>query len=211
MTVRTSNFESQLQWLQQKGFRVISLRSLVDFLQGTGEAPPERSVVVTIDDGHRTVFSEALPVIQKYQVPATLFIYPSAISNASYALTWDQLRKMRGIDGIDVQSHTYWHPNFDKERKRLSQDAFTAFADVQLRKSKARLEQELPGRVDLLAWPFGLVGEDLQAMARKAGYAAAFSIVRRRVEKSDESMALPRFLMTDQVGVSEFASIVGKV
>lgn len=52
------------------------------------------------------------PLLKKYQIPATLFIYPSAISNASYALTWDQLKEMKETGLIDVQSHTFWHPNF---------------------------------------------------------------------------------------------------
>lgn len=209
MTVKTSTFEAQLKWLQSEGVQIIPLRALVDYLQGNAPAPPERSVVITVDDGHRTVYSELLPVIEKYGIPVTLFIYPSAISNASYALTWDQLRQMRANKNIDIQSHTYWHPNFDKERRRMTPAGFAAFADMQLRKSKDRLEKEIPGRIDLIAWPFGLVGEDLETMARDAGYVAAFSIVRRRVENGDDRMALPRFLMQDNVGVAGMAAIVG--
>lgn len=209
MTVRTSTFEAQLNWLREQGYHIIPLRSLVDYLRGVGEAPPERSVVITVDDGHRTVFSEMLPVIIKYDVPVTLFIYPSAISNASYALTWDQLRQMRANKNIDIQSHTYWHPNFDKERKRLSPAEFVTFTNEQLRKSKSRLEKELSVSVDLLAWPFGLLGQDLEVLAKDAGYVAAFSIVRRRLEKGDDLMSLPRFLMTDTAGVASLRSIVG--
>ena len=209
MTIKTATFEAQLNWLKQEGFSVIPLRAVVDWLMGLEDAPPERSVVITMDDGHRTVFTEAFPIIQRYDVPVTLFIYPSAISNASYALTWDQLRQMRASKGIDVQSHTYWHPNFDKERKRLSPEAFDTFALMQLTKSKTRLAAELPGPIDILAWPFGLLGEDLETMARMAGYVAAFSIVRRRVEKGNAMMALPRFLMTEQAAVSSLSAIVG--
>ncbi len=208
MTVKTSTFEAQLNWLRQEGYHVIPLRTLVDYLLGTGEAPPEHSVVITVDDGHRTVYSEMLPIITKYDIPVTLFIYPSAISNASYALTWDQLRQMLANKNIDVQSHTYWHPNFDKERKRMSPAEFTNFAELQLRKSKARLQSELSKPVDMLAWPFGLVGQDLEMLSRDDGYVAAFSIVRRRVEKGDDLQSLPRFLMTDGTGVAGLRSIV---
>ena len=129
MTVRTSVFDAQLTWMQQNGVHIIPLRTLVDYLAGTGPAPAPHSVVITVDDGHRTVFSEMLPVIERHDVPVTLFIYPSAISNASYALTWDQLRTLRANKNIDVQSHTYWHPNFDRERKRLSPAEFVAFSE----------------------------------------------------------------------------------
>lgn len=209
MTVRTSGFEAQIVWLQQNGYHIIPLRSLVDFLRGTGPAPPSRSVVITVDDGHRTVFSELFPLVEKYDFPVTLFIYPSAISNASYALTWEQLRTMRANKDVDVQSHTYWHPNFNHERRRLSPRDFTTFTDLQLRRSKARLEQEVGGQIDLLAWPFGLIGADLETQAAEAGYVAGFSIVRRRVRKGDDLLALPRFLITDQVGTAGLRAIVG--
>ena len=209
MTTRTSVFDAQLTWLQQNGAHIIPLRALVDYLAGSGPAPAPRSVVITVDDGHHTVFSEMLPVIERHDVPVTLFIYPSAISNASYALTWDQLRTLRANKNVDVQSHTYWHPNFDRERKRLSAAEFAAFADNQLRRSKSRLEQEVPGPIDLLAWPFGISGQDVQMQARQAGYTAAFSIVRRRAAKGDDMLALPRFLMSDQDGTGALRAIVG--
>jgi peptidoglycan/xylan/chitin deacetylase (PgdA/CDA1 family) len=44
-------------------------------------------VAITVDDGHLSVYTELYPLILKHRPPVTLFIYPSAISNASYALT----------------------------------------------------------------------------------------------------------------------------
>ena len=209
MTVRTAGFEQQLLWLRDNGYQVIPLRALVDHLRGQGPAPPARAVVITADDGHRSVYSDMRPLVERFGIPVTLFIYPSAISNAPYALTWDQLREMTGTGRFDVQSHTYWHPNFDRERKRLSAEAFTAFANSQLRRSKDRLEHEMRSRVDLLAWPFGVIGPDLEEHAAKAGYVAAFSIVRRRAKQGDDLLAVPRFLMTDRDGVSGLRAIVG--
>lgn len=212
MTVRTSVFDAQLTWMEQNGFHVIPLRTLVDYLAGTGPAPALHSVVITVDDGHRTQFSEMLPVIERHNVPVTLFIYPSAISNASYALTWEQLRTLKANKNIDIQSHTFWHPNFDRERKHLPAAEFTAFTDNQLRKSRSRLEQELQlqGHIDLIAWPFGISGQDVEQQAKQTGYVAAFSIVRRRAAKGDDMMEIPRFLMTDRDGTSALPSIVGR-
>ena len=87
-----------------------------------------------------------LPLVKKYRIPVTLFIYPSAISNASYAMTWDQLREIKKTGLFDIQGHTYWHPNFRKERKRLSPEEYEKFVDMQLIKSKERLEKELGGK-----------------------------------------------------------------
>ncbi|MFW1406334.1 polysaccharide deacetylase family protein, partial [Vibrio parahaemolyticus] len=92
-----------------------------------------------------------------------------AISNASYAITWEQLHEMQASGFVDVQSHTYWHPNFHIERKRRSPADYRAFVDDQLRRSRQVLEARLKTPVDLLAWPFGIVDSELEAAAQQAG------------------------------------------
>lgn len=199
MTVRTRVFASHLEYLKANGYTVIPLRQLIDYIADKAPAPPARSVVITADDGHESVFTEMFPLISRYHIPVTLFIYPSAISNASYAMTWQQLREMQAGGLVDIQSHTYWHPNFIKEKKRLAADAYEQFVDMQMSRSKQVLEQRVGGRVDMLAWPFGIYNDELINSASQAGYVAAFTLERRPAVSSDQLMALPRYLMTDQV------------
>ena len=87
MTISTQKFADQLQWLKENGYTVIPLKELVSYLQGKTNSLPPKPVVITADDGRKSVYIYMLPLIKKYNVPVTLFIYPSAISNASYALT----------------------------------------------------------------------------------------------------------------------------
>ena len=197
MTVTTPVFEGQLRLVQERGYRVIPLRVLVASLGESPAALPDRAVVLTIDDGHRSVYTDLFPLIQRFRIPVTLFIYPSAISNASYALTWAQLAEMKASGLVDVQSHTFWHPNFNVERRHLAPQAYDRFVQDQLMKSKAVLDQRLGGNVDLLAWPFGICDTELMQAASAAGYVAAFSIERRPVTHADKVMALPRYIVTD--------------
>lgn len=208
MTVTTPVFEAQLNWLKDNGYTIIPLRTLVNYLLGKGEPPPAKAVVITADDGHKSVYTEMLPVARRYQVPVTLFIYPSAISNASYALNWDQLKELQQTGLFDIQSHTLWSPNFKKDRKKLATEAYQKFVKEQLEKSKAILEKKLGGTVDLLAWPFGIYDDDLENAAEKAGYVAAFSIDRRHAGVAERIMSQPRYLMMNGDGTQEFAAIV---
>src|SRR5690242_12170703 len=80
MTVRTTTFRTQLDYLKQHGYQIVPLRTVVSHLLGKGPAPPPHSVVITVDDGHASVVTEMLPLVQEYRFPVTLFIYPSAIS-----------------------------------------------------------------------------------------------------------------------------------
>ena len=197
MTITTPVFESQMKYLHDNGYTVIPLRQLVDYYRGKAPAPKPKSVVICEDDAHKSVYSDMLPVIRRYGYPVTVFVYPSAVSNAKYAMTWEQLRELKKTGLFDIQSHTYWHPNFKKERKKLSGPALDQLVMTQLRKSKARLETELGGHVDMLAWPFGIYDDYLLGKAAEAGYVASFTIERRHATASDPVMKLPRYLLVN--------------
>ncbi|MFA6822659.1 MAG: polysaccharide deacetylase family protein [Geobacter sp.] len=197
MTVKTSVFEAQMKYLHENGYKVIPLRQLVLWYQGKGAAPAPKSVVIVEDDAHRSVYSDMLPIIRRYRFPVTVFVYPSAISNAKYAMTWDQLRELKKTGLFDFQSHTYWHPNFKRERRKLQPAALDKLVMEQLTKSKRKIEQELGGSVDLLAWPFGIYDDYLLRQARSAGYVGTFSIERRHASRSEKLQILPRYLLVN--------------
>ena len=208
MTVTTKVFESQMQWLKDHQYTVIPLRTLVNYLRKQGPPPPPKSVVITADDAHKTVYSDMLPVVRKYNIPVTLFVYPSCVSNASYAMTWEQLKALQATGLFDMQSHTFWHPNFKKEKKKLKPEEYKKLVDAQLVKSKASLEKRFGGTVDVLAWPFGIYDDELEKDAAKAGYVVAFSIDRRNASPSEKMMAQPRYLMVNGDGLKNFEAIV---
>jgi peptidoglycan/xylan/chitin deacetylase (PgdA/CDA1 family) len=204
MTTRTRVFEEQLARLRADGWQIVPLDTVIDGL--AGRAPlPEKAIAITIDDGHATVYSDVLPIIRRDRLPVTLFIYPSAISNASYAMTWDQLREMKDTGLVAIQSHTYWHPNFKTERKRLDDEAYAKLVKGQLEKPRAVLRQRLGAEADVLAWPFGIHDPALEAAAAAAGYRASLALGERRARPTDPAQALPRFLIVDAVGVDGLA------
>lgn len=208
MTVTTRVFESHLEYLSRNGYTVIPLRQLVNYYLRKGPPPPQKSVVIVADDGHKTVYTDMLPLVRKYRIPVTLFIYPSAISNASYAMTWDQLREIKKTGLFDMQGHTYWHPNFKKDQKKLGPLEYERFTDMQLIKSKDRLEKELGVKVDMLAWPFGICDDLLIAKAAKTGYIAAFTMERRHSDSSENIMKLPRYLLNSSHKGKVFENIL---
>lgn len=198
MTVRLSVFKFQLQYMAEHGYHFIPLARYVAYKEGKAPPPPPRSVVITMDDGHESVYTEALPLVEKYRIPVTLFIYPSAISNARYAMTWQQLRALKATGLFDIQSHTYWHPNFKIEKRRMTQAQYNKFVDVQLRRSRDVLDRKLGIHVSMLAWPFGIYDPTLTHDASQVGYAAAFGLDGRHAGDSDNIMGISRYLVTDR-------------
>jgi len=209
MTVTTPVFRSHLEYLRQNGFTVIPLKQLVDYYLGKGPLPLPGSVVIVADDAHKSVYTDMLPLVKEYKIPVTLFVYPSAVSNASYAMTWDQLREVKKTGFFDIQGHTFWHPNFKKEKKRLSATEYDKFVDMQLKKSRERLNKELNVTVDMLAWPFGIYDDDLIRKAADSGYRAAFTIERRHAVSTDHVMKIPRYLMQNSDKGKAFELILG--
>jgi len=209
MTITTPVFESHLMYLKENGYKVIPLRQLVDYYLKKGPTPAPKSVVIVADDAHKSVYTDMLPLVRQFRIPVTLFTYPSAISNASYAMTWEQLREVKATGFFDIQSHTYWHPNFMKEKKKVTPAEYEKLVATQLTKAKSKLEKELGGTVDLLAWPFGIYDDELLQKAAAAGYVATFTIEAHPAGPADTLMKLPRFLLTNSAQGNTFARIVG--
>lgn len=207
MTTRTATFEQQIARLKVEGYQFVALDTVIEGLRGR-KPLPEKAVAITIDDGHTTVYSDLLPIVQREHLPVTLFIYPSAISNASYAMTWEQLQVLKDTGYFTIEAHTYWHPNFRTEKKRLDAEAYAKFVKVQLEKPRQVLARRLGVQADVLAWPFGIHDAELEAAAAAAGYRAALALEERPAAATDSPFALPRFLIVDASGVNGLSKLI---
>lgn len=210
MTIRVSTFEAHLTYLGKHGIEIVPLRQVVEWMMDRSKPMPPKAVALTVDDGHRSVYDRLLPIVERGRFPVTLFVYPSAISNAGYALTWEQLRELHRTGLFDVQSHTWWHPNFFVERRRQSATQFHEFVAKQLIRSRERIELELGSHVDTIAWPFGLYDDELLAAAAASGYVAGFTLDARRIEPKDRMLALPRFLIVDTCTPAALGRLLGE-
>lgn len=208
MNLTPERLESQLKWLKDNGYTVISLKEAVEYLQGKRDSLPPKSVVITADDGWKSVYTYMLPLAKKYNIPVTLFIYPQTISSGKNAMTWDELKELQQTGLFDVQSHTYWHPNFKQQKKKMSPANYEKFVQTQLVNSRKVLEEKMGHKVTLLAWPFGIYDDFLEQQAEKAGYVMAFSIDARTANQNYKPMAQPRFMIVEGQSMKTFIGIV---
>ncbi len=206
-TVSDATLDEQLAWLASHA-RVGPLRSVIDALGATPVPAQHPCVAITADDGHQSVYTELYPRIRRYRLPVTLFIYPSAISNAPYALTWPELTEMIASGLVDVQSHTYWHPNFHQEKARRAPADYRSFVDTQLSRSKQIIAAKLGRPVDMLAWPFGIYDAELREAAKRAGYVAGFVLGNRMEAAGTDPLGIPRFWMSDADRVPRLAAML---
>ncbi len=208
MNLTPQRLEAQIKWLKDNGFTIIPLKEAVEYLQGKRASLPPKSVVITADDGWQSVYTYMYPLVKKYNIPVTLFIYPQTISVGKHAMTWNELKELQQTGLFDIQGHTYWHPNFKQEKRRLLPVGYEKLVKIQLVDSKKVLEEKLGTKITLLAWPFGIYDDYLEQQAAKAGYVMAFSIDGHTANRTYNPMAQPRFMIVASQSMKTFETIV---
>jgi peptidoglycan/xylan/chitin deacetylase (PgdA/CDA1 family) len=150
-------FAWQMQWLHKNGYQAVSLGRLVDYLIGDAELP-ERSIVITFDDGFAGVFTNAFPVLQQYGFSATVFLVSNYCGKDNYwpgqpttvprlpLMTWSQIREMDRHQ-IEFGGHTANHPP-------LHQLSIPEIENEVLN-SKLELESQLGHSINMFAYPYG--------------------------------------------------------
>lgn len=169
-------FDRQMKYLKQNGYRVIGLGQLHDFVHYR-HAIPKKSVVIAIDDGNRSAYEIAFPMLKKYGYTATLFIYTDFVGVSKGAITWAQLREMKAA-GFEVGSHTKSHSDLTKQRDGESHSAYIARVKRELIVSKRLLDEKLKQDTIYLAFPYGRYNERVLSISEQAGYRLGFSVRR---------------------------------
>ena len=175
-TVTERAFDDQMRFLKENGYRVITMDEFFDFLDFKMEIP-KKSVVITIDDGWRSVYDIAFPVLKKYRYPATFFIYTDLINQGSRTLGWDRLKEM-AKNGISVQCHTKSHRYLDR---RIGRETFKEYFEAvqkDLTESTRIIKQRVNSDVKYLAYPYGETNHLVVALLMKLGYRGAFTVTR---------------------------------
>ena len=176
MMVTKNDFEAQMKFLKDNGYSVITLDDMFDFLEYKKQIP-QKSVVITIDDGWQGVYQYAYPVLQKYGFPATLFVYTDLINGNRKTLDWDQVAELdKGV--IDIQCHTKTHRNFNKIEDKESLKSYIADVEREIGESTRLIKKKLNKDVKYLAYPYGETNNLVIAYLKKNGFRGAFTVKR---------------------------------
>jgi peptidoglycan/xylan/chitin deacetylase (PgdA/CDA1 family) len=209
MHVSRETFRQHLDYLQMTGYNVISLKDLSDYVEGKRESIPRNAVVITIDDGWRSAYTEAWPELKKRGMPFTLFIYPKIIGNTAIALNWEQIKEMSDA-GADIQSHSLSHPFLTRRRHQSLEDSeYGKWLYRELAESRRIIEKHTGKKVEFLAYPYGDYDTRVAAMAKKTGYSAALTCDFGRVKRGSNPLRMKRFVIDKRMDFAEFRKYMG--
>ena len=227
MTISVDTFRAQIEALHEAGFRTVSLQQLYDYVH-FGTELPEKPIVLTFDDGYFSNYEYAFPILQEYDMQATIFAIGVSVGKDTYkdtdhAMTphfgADEAREMVDSGLISVQSHTFdmhqWPPFEDgnaQVRETLlpfdgEADAdYEAAVEADFAESRELLESITGQPVNALAFPEGAYVTLTQDALRSAGAELTFTTVRAVntvVKGLPQSLcAMPRFGMTESADMS---------
>jgi peptidoglycan/xylan/chitin deacetylase (PgdA/CDA1 family) len=204
LTVTPERFAEQMQWLAQS-CEVVSLDAAVS---GLGQSTDRPRVAITFDDGYRDNLLHALPVLQRLQLPATIFVTTSFCSQAMrhprypaedrrLHLDWDEVRSLAATPGVTIGSHTATHPYL----QRVSD----LQARAEIADSRRHIEDEIGRPVEFFCYPSGDVGPRERDLAREAGYRASVTVQPGLNRLGVDLQALRRTEITQHDGAADFS------
>ncbi|BCG65729.1 MAG: hypothetical protein methR_P3581 [Methyloprofundus sp.] len=203
MTVSAKNFRAQLSYLKENNYHVISMSQFIEFLN-FGQIP-KKSVLITIDDGWKSSYEIAYPILKKFGFSATLFIPTHFIRPQNKrAITWAQINEMVSDKTIDIQCHTKTHRNLTKLKKNESFTDYLRAIDKELLNSTQTIHQQIGKKPLALAYPFGKTNPLVMALVEKHGYKAAFTVKRKNNPFYQQSFLLNRTMIYGTFNLKRF-------
>lgn len=190
LTVSAEKFESQMKYLSDNGYNVITLTEMYDFVaKGT---LPEKSVVLTFDDGYSDNYVYAYPILKKYNMHGTFFIISDFLGRS------DTMTQANIVDlytnGNEIGSHTKTHPSLEQQNETK--------ATAELVSSKEYLEK-LTGRpVVSLCYPAGKYNDATMQFAKTAGYKMAVTTKAGKPFSTNSPFEIPRYRMNPDTNIS---------
>ena len=191
-----SSFEEQVKYLVENNYYFPSWSELADFVSGKITLP-KKSIIITIDDGHKSLFEKAIPIIEKYNAKATAFIITS--KNAGTKFT-----KYKS-ENMNFQSHTH-----NMHRGGCSGGHGGIFRCINYNEGLNDLKKsiEILGSADALAYPYGDCTDNVLKITKSEGFKVAFTTKYGKVYKGMDKLQLPRVRMSKGITLKGFINSI---
>ena len=224
-TTPVAVFERQLTWLADNGYTTIDLDELKAILDGQELGPP-KPVVITFDDGDRSIEKYALPRLQRLGMRATIMVVTSKVGTTwqdVHTLDWDELARLQRSGVFKVEGHTHdMHYKVKGANGKmvpvfLDELPYTGnprpqgeiFVEMDLRNSSRALQRHLGHPARWLAWPYGWASSQLDSLAAKEGYKGSLSLAAGTNKPGrDSTWHLSRITITARTSLRAFVKLM---
>lgn len=197
VTITPEMLKEQLNYINDNDYVTITIKELYDYLKNN-QPIPEKSIVITFDDGYMNNYTEAFPILKEMNMKATIFCVGNSL-DGSYYLSKDAIKEMSDY-GIDIESHTVNHLHLDT----LSYNDQVS----ELKRSKEILENITGKEVLSIAYPFGDYNDDTLRAVKDAGYKLAFTTNLGLSDRNDNIFELDRIYISSYYDMNTFKNLL---
>ena len=186
-------FEKDLVFLKEKGYKTVTVSQLLDYSQGKGKLP-EKAIMITFDDGCETLYAYAKPLLEQYDFTAVGFVVGSLADyytelddhNLNYSnLNWAEIKELSMGNTVEIQSHSYdLHKNTGyrsgaKKKKGETFEQYAEFLGADASKMKTEMLKHTGKAPVAIAYPFGSFSSESKEILKKYGIKMAFTCEER--------------------------------
>lgn len=186
-------FREQLQYLKDNDYAPLTLNEFYNYLKKS-EPVPEKSVLITFDDGYKGNYEYAYPILKEFNFPATFFIISNFIGSPDF-MTAEEIKEMSD-NGIDIESHTAKHEDLSTLDEASQLETF--------KNSKEVLEEIIKEPIEFIAYPFGRHNPSTRIAAEKAGYKLGFNLNGEFADRSDNNYNIDRIYVSNNYSIQKF-------
>lgn len=196
MRIQTSKFRKQMEAIRDLGIPVITMEQFMAWKSGEGEVP-KQCFLITIDDGWKSVYTDAYPILKEMNFPFTTFLYKKYIDGGGRALTTPMIEEMlaSGLCTIGGHSNTHPFPSKFKAAKKKGEQEYQDFLNFEMGESKVYMEQKFDKLIPTYAYPGGYVTDAMFPVAEKYGYEYLFTVNPGMTRRDTDDTILPRFIV----------------
>lgn len=195
ISMRIDKFENQMKYLKENEFLTLKMSDLEKYIDGKIQIK-ENSLVITIDDADDSVFSLALPIIEKYGINATVFAITS----------WNDKYINLANDNIEIHSHT--HNMHQTNKCSGGQGGLFKCVDYNTGLEDLKKSRSLLNNTTYLAYPFGEYTDLSIKLLEDAGYTMALTTNYGKVKVGDNKLLLPRIYLYNEYSLQKFKNII---
>jgi len=184
-------FREHMAYLRDNNFEVWPLDRLIQALKERSPIP-ERTAVVTFDDGYISIYETAFPIMEEMGFPWTLFVSTEPIDNNQRGyMNWDQVRELSEA-GVIIANHMVTHPHMiDPLPGETESERIERLRD-ELLSAERRIEQETGQSHRMVAYPYGEFDQAVTTMVEEEGF-IGLAQNSGAVGYYSDMLALPRF------------------
>lgn len=189
----------------KKQMRFISKRTPISLSEVFNKGV-KNGIVVTFDDGYEDFLINALPILKKYNIPATMFVLGnpekanhSELQNTKKMLSTSQIKSLHK-QGVEIGFHTATH----SDMRKMSD----AELEYEIKTSKENLEKKLGFKLRYFAYPRGIYDKRIITTVKEAGFEKAFTVNGGTVWKNSDDFLINRISIEGTVTFNQFIAMI---